>query len=83
MYRGKPYQDQEENFFTPIRSHDHFPPQSSKKRSGSSLASFDFEEDNTAYLYSVTSHDVNFCYPDQMRQTEFVHITKKVSAICA
>jgi hypothetical protein len=34
-------------------------------------------------LYTVTSRDVNFCYPDRVPLTQFVHIAKIVFAICA
>jgi hypothetical protein len=29
--------------------------------------------------YAVTSHDVDFCYPDRVPLTQFVHIAKKIN----
>ncbi len=37
----------------------------------------------TCLHYTYTSLDNNFCYPDLVSQTEFVHIANKVFAICA
>jgi hypothetical protein len=33
--------------------------------------------------YTVTSRDVNFCYPDRVPLTQFVHIAKKNSGMWA
>jgi hypothetical protein len=36
-----------------------------------------FSKPYHANLYTVTSRDVNFCYPDRVPLTQFVHIAKK------